>query len=63
MAYARHKGVLLAHRTSQSKVARAPLSGFIISSKGLFQEAGDLTKVPTDDGFELSAYEPEKVWL
>ena len=52
----RHKGVLLTHNASKSTVARAPLSGFVVSSKGSLQEESDLPKVRTNDGFDPNAY-------
>jgi len=36
------KGVLTTHKASQSRVARAPLSGFVVSCKGSLQEESDL---------------------
>ena len=50
------KGVLPAHKASQSKVARSPLAGFVVSSKGSLQEEADLPKVRTEDGFDPNAY-------
>jgi len=37
-------------------VARAPLFGFVVSSKGSLQKESDLPKVRIDDGFDLNAY-------
>ena len=50
------KGVLPTHKASQSKVTRAPLTGFVMSSKGSLQEEVDLPKVRTEDGFDPNAY-------
>jgi len=50
------KGVLPTHKASQSKVTRAPLAGFVMSSKGSLQEEADLPKVCTEDEFDPSAY-------
>jgi len=50
------KGVLPTHIASQRKVARAPLFGSVISSKGSLQEESDLQKVHTDDGFDPNEY-------
>jgi len=50
------KGVLPTHNVSESRVARTPLSGFVVSSKGSLQEESDLLKVRTDDGFDPNAY-------
>ena len=50
------KGVLLTHKASQSKVTRAPLAGFILSSKGSLQKGVDLSKVRTEDGFDPNTY-------
>jgi len=50
------KGVLPAHKTSQSKVVKTPLAGFVVSSKGSLQEEADLLKVRTEDGFDPNAY-------
>jgi len=50
------KGVLLIHKASQSKLVRAPLVSFVISSKGSPQEEVDLPKVCTEDGFDPNAY-------
>ena len=50
------KGILPTHRASQSKVVRAPLVGFVMSSKGSLQEEVDLPKVRTKDGFYPNAY-------
>jgi len=51
------KGVLPTHKTSQSKVVRASLERFVMSSKGSLQEEVDLPKVCTEDGFDLNAYQ------
>ena len=40
----------------KARWARAPLSGFVVSSKGSLQEESDLPKVRTDDGFDANAY-------
>jgi len=50
------KGVLPTHKASQSKVVRAPLASFIVSSKGSLQEEVDLQKVCTDDGSDPNVY-------
>jgi len=48
--------VLPTHNASKIKVARAPLFGFVVSSKGSLQEESDLLKVHTDGGFDPIAY-------
>jgi len=50
------KGVLPTHKPNQSNVVRAPLTGFIVSSKGSHQEEVNLLNVCTDDGFDPNAY-------
>jgi len=50
------KGVLPTHKASQNKVVRAPLVGFVMSSKGSLQEEVDLPMVHTEDGFDPNAY-------
>jgi len=50
------KGVLPTHKASQSKEVRAPLTGFVVSSKGSLQEEVDLPKVRTNDGFDPNVY-------
>jgi len=50
------KGMIQTHKASQSKVVKAPLVGFVVSSKGSLQEEVDLLKVHTDDGFDTNAY-------
>ena len=50
------KGVLPAHKASQSKVDRSNLAGFVVSSKGSLQEEADLPKVRTEDGFDPNAH-------
>jgi len=48
--------VLPVHKASPSKLIKAPLLGFVASSKGSFQEERDLPKVRTSDGFDPNAY-------
>jgi len=48
--------MLPTHKASQSKVVRAPLAGFVVSSQGSLQEEVDLPKVRTNDGFYPNAY-------
>ena len=50
------KGVLPTHKATPSKVAKAPLASFVMSSKGSLQEEADLPKVLTEDGFDPKAY-------
>ena len=50
------KGVLLIHKASQSKLVKAPLVSFILSSKGSLEEEVDLPKVRTEDGFDPNSY-------
>ena len=50
------KGVLPTHKASQSKVVRALLAGFVMSSKGSLQGEVDLLKMRTDNGFDPNAY-------
>jgi len=47
--------MLLVHNTRYNKLAKAPLPGFIASYKHLIQEASDLLRVHTSDGFDLNA--------
>ena len=48
--------MLPTHRASQSRIARAPLSGYIVSCKGSLPEDSELPKVRTDDRFDPNAY-------
>ena len=48
--------MLPTYNASKVRVARAPISGFTVSSKGSLQEESDLPKVRTDDGFNPNAY-------
>jgi len=50
------KGVLPTHKASQSKVVKGHLTGFVVSSKGSFQEEVDLSKVRTNDGVDPNVY-------
>ena len=49
-------GVLSVHKAQYSKLTKAPLPGFIVSSKGLLQEESDQPKVHTSDGYDLNTY-------
>jgi len=53
----KEKGVLLVHKANPSKLTKAPLLGFVASSKGSLQEESDLPKMRTSDRFDPNAYE------
>jgi len=44
------------HKACRKKMVRAPLPGFVGSSKGLLQEKGGLLKAHISDGFDPNAY-------
>jgi len=43
-------------KPAKAKWLEPPLAGFVMSSKGSFQEEGDLPKVRTDAGFDPNEY-------
>jgi len=49
-------GVFPVPKACYSKLAKASLLGFVSSSKGLFQEESNLTRVCTGDGFSPNEY-------
>ena len=43
-------------KANPSKLTKAPLPGFVASSKGSLEEESELPKMCTSDGFDPNAY-------